>query len=234
MMRKFGPALSLVLTLTGATLAENQDTFQFSPRWTVGEKATFVLKLSMEAPQLGSIDISLDRTETALKVYENGDADVESVVSNVKVLVNGVQVEAGQQGEQKSTQKVDRFGKKVGEKAGAQGGNPLDFLKFLNLADGRVWKVGEALPIQFREKGPPEVTGKGTGTLVSSEGGVAKFTASMEVTTEGKDKPAKVTFTSFYDVATGRLNKTEGTLSGLTSGPFPVDSVQVVVERKKA
>lgn len=188
----------------------------------------------MEAPQLGSIDISLDRSETVLKVYENGDADVESVVSNVKVLVNGAQVEAGQQGEQKSKQKIDRYGRSVGDKAGAQGSNPLDFLKLLNLADGRTWKVGEALQIQFKEKGPPEVTGKGSGTLVSFESGVAKFTASLEVTTAGSDKPAKITFTSFYDAATGQLNKTEGSLSGLPAGPFPVETVQVVVERKKA
>lgn len=232
-MNKIAPVLLCGLVFCCAAAAGEQDTFRFSQKYHAGEKSQFQIKLSMEAPQAGSIDISMERTDTVLKVYENGDADVESVVENIKVLVNGAPMDAGQHGSPKSTRKLDKYGRGIEGKPEAQGENPLDFLKYLNLADGRTWKVGEAQAIQYTEKGPPAVNGKGTGTLVSLEAGVAKFTASLEVTTAGNDKPSKMTFTSFYEAASGRLNKTEGTITGLPMGVVPIDSVQIVVERKK-
>lgn len=221
-----------------------QDSFSFERAYVVGEKDVYSTKLSMESG-LGSFDISMDRSERVAKVYPNGDADIETEISNLSVLMNGEPLQGGTSGgagPQKTSEKVDKYGRPSASGAsrggttgasrrGGLGG--AEFMRYMSLGEVKSIKVGETVSLDHADAQNPKTKVKGKATLVSIEAGVAKVQASIQVTQEGSSKPVQATFTSFYDVATKKLNRTEGTLSDLPPmGQMTVEAMQIVITRK--
>ncbi len=225
--------LIIVCALSAYAFAR-QDSFTFNRQYKAAEETNYTMSLGL-ASSMGSVDIKLTTHEVVKKVYDNGDADLETSLTDMHVLFNGNEMPAGNQANQKSTRRVSKFGVPVGKSQTAgrtQMG--MEFLRFANLSPDKPMKVGDTFAVNEVSKEDPKSKVIGTIKLDSIANGVAKFVSTMQVYSAQSDKPIKLNLSSYVDTATSKANKVEGTASDLPSqGQMQVDSVQFVIERKK-
>ncbi len=213
-----------------------QDAVTFARSYKEGDKDTFKLNVTASM-SVGAAEVSMNMTQTVKKVYENGDADVESQVADMKVSFNGQEMPTGGNEVPVNTQRVDKFGRSIGE---AQGGNQMmnqmSFMRYAGFMGDKPLKLGESVDVDTKD----EKTGSrvfGTVKLDKLEAGVATVISNLKVTTKetGETKPMKMNFVTLLDSATAKINKVSGDISELPAGDqgMTVDSVKLVMERNK-
>lgn len=225
---------SLLATLAVASLAAltfaAQEAVSFVRTYKEGESDAYSMKLVMES-QMGSIDVQMDMTQTVKKVYENGDADIETKTENM--VINAMGQEMRPPASPPTSARMNKFGEPV-QTAATQGRMNMDFMRFGTSLGGRSIKVGETINIDSKDEKNPKNRVKGTYTLVSVENGVAKLTSSMQVWNEQTgDKPIQVDATSYVFTKDSKLQKMEGKVKGLpATGQMPVDSMSFTMTKK--
>ncbi len=210
-----------------------QDTLKLERKYVVGEKDSYKYKLSLETGQ-GSVDVAMTQAQAVVKVYDNGDADIESSTSGLSVKFNGQDVPVPAPPNQKDTRRYTKQGVPVsltqGGRGGMQGG--MAFAQFLNVLADKPLTVGQTVPVEYTL--PDEkTTVSGTVKLESLANGVAKLLSHMNVTMPQSTKPVKLVITSFVDAASSKLSKAEGTATDLPEqGPMSPKAVQFTIERQ--
>lgn len=227
-------AFLLFMAVAAVTVA-SQDAVQFARKFKEGEKDVY--NMSIQASMaMGQFDIRMQIANTIKKVYDNGDADQETAVSDMKLIMNGNEMPMpGAQGQKPTLMRINKFGSPADPKTVAAGGGMFGGMdQLLSLSQrmmDKPFKVGEVIPIDVKEKNS---TVKGTMKLESITEGVAKMVSDLNVQQEGAPKPMKITTTSWMDVASSKANKVEGTVTGVPSQQgMEIDSVKFVMERVK-
>jgi hypothetical protein len=229
----------LTLALAGTVAA--QDSFSFEKKYKEGDKDAYNYKLSLEGGP-GSIDISFVFNQAVIKVYENGDADLETEVGSMKLMFNGQEMPTpgGQTNNTKRMQRVNKFGQVVAsqtEGTGQGGRMSMNFMQFVGLGIDRPIKVGETINVDYKDPKQPKRTSKGTIKLDSITAGLAKLVANLDVTMPEmqSDKPLKLAINATYDLASTKLEKADGTASNLPpQGGMEIKAMQFSLERVKA
>jgi len=228
--------------LAGASLfamAYSQQIYRFERKYVEGEKDAYSFKMSMNLAQ-GSVDILMTQNWTVAKVYENGDADVETETTGTKIRFNGNEMDPpGGQANTKTTVRVNKYGAPLstgstGAGAGQRMGQNMAFTRFAAMVGETGISVGQTVPIDYVDPKDPKITAKGSVKLESVDAGVAKLISNIDLTNaQTADKPIKMVATTFVDTTSSKLNKSEGTLTNLPSqGPVTPDAIQYVIERK--
>jgi len=231
----------ILLALPVLALASAQDSFSFAKKYKEGDKDAYNYKLSLEGGP-GSIDVMFVFTNLVKKTYDNGDADIETEVSNMKVLFNGNEMPTppAQQTSTKRSQRVNKFGQFVASdetNSGGGGRMSVNFLQFVGAGIERPLKVGETVNVDYKDPKDAKRTAKGTVKLDSIAGGLAKVIANLDITTPEmqSDKPVKLAINATFDTATTKLEKADGTASNLPSqGAVDIKAMQFSLERIKA
>ena len=209
-----------------------QDAIKFVRTYKEGDKDSYKLSMQMSM-QGGSADMTMKMTSLVKKVYENGDADIESSVSDMKITFNGQTMSPPAQ--PPTTTKVNKSGMPVAGSTARGRGMSGDFLRYATFLGEKGIKVGETIDIDQAETADSKTRIKGTLKLESLEEGVAKLIGKFDIwTPEAGDKPMKVASTSWVDVSTAKPNKVEGTISNVSAGPgMELDAIQFTMERLK-
>ncbi|MBX3119393.1 MAG: hypothetical protein KF784_10025 [Fimbriimonadaceae bacterium] len=206
-----------VLLLAATACMANQQTFSMERKYKVGDKDVYAYKVAMEI-EIGSVDLSMDIVHTVTKVYENGDADIEVESANTKILLNGQETQQNSGSSSKVTTRVNKFFvKQKAEGSGAQRSGAAG-IGDLMMSFDKVLTLGTEAKFEYVDPDNPKKKSESTVLLQSVDGGVAKVLIRSIVTTEGQKEPQKVNTTAWFDVASGKPKKYEGTISGMRIG----------------
>lgn len=220
----------LIAAMVLGVTAFAQDTIDLTRIYKVGDADKYKMDMKMVG-QMGEVTISLDLTQTIKKVYDNGDADIESQSGEVKIVAMGQNI--NQPGGPASSQRHNKMGQPVG--AGKAKGQ-MDFMRFATFIGEGKAKVGDTIAIDYKDPDNAKNTAKGSVKIDSVEAGVAKILVDLDVTTENTSagKPMKMKMTSWYDVASHKPNKMVGKVTNLPeTGGMAMDSMDITMTRIK-
>lgn len=218
----------LPLLLIAATATAAQDSFVFGRKYTAGEKDTYTMKMQMDSA-MGTINLNMVFAQEIQKVHENGEADIATSVSEMKVQFNGQEMPGGPMPPQ-TVQRMDKFGRAVGKNAG--GSSNMNFLQFSGVIGGVDLKVGKETPFEYKDPENTKNTVKGTVLLESIQDGLAKAVAKFDVTFDGQPKPMKMVMTSWFETATSKVRRAEGTATDVPGmEQAQVRAIQFTIER---
>ncbi len=230
-------ALLFVGCLAAAALAA-QDPVSLSRTYKEGDKDNYKLAVTANMA-IGSADISMNLMQTIKKVYENGDADVETQVTEMKMSFGGNEMPMPNNNSPARSQRVDKFGRPVGASTGPGGNNMMDqmsFMRYAGFVGDKPVAVGATIDVDNKdEKAGSRTWGKVT--LVKIESGIATVSSDLKQTNKQTgDKPMVMKFTSLVDMVSGKLDKVDGDITDLPSNDqgMTVDSVKLNMERIKA
>lgn len=206
-------------------------------KYKVGETDNYKMNVDVSM-SMGAVQVSMDMSQVVKKTYDNGDADIETTIKNMKIMFGGQEIPSPADSEPPAMlERYNKYGAQVSTSKADTSGNPMaqmmNFSKFSSFLPVGGLEVGKVYPIDTKtEKGKQEA--KGTVKVESIADGVAKFLADMDVNVEGQDKPLKIKSTSLIDVATSKPNKVEGTVTGIPSEQgMEIEQVKFIMERLK-
>jgi hypothetical protein len=202
----------LFAIFVGAAISASAQT-TFNPAHTYKEGATDAYAVKVNATtSMGAITMTMDTTQTVKKVYENGDADIESAIANMSVSMNGQEFPVPNGGKSSTTTKMNKFGLPLSTSGQSRG---VNFGQFGSFVGDKELKVGETFTFDNPNPQNPKNHTKGTIKLLSINDGKAKFTMSIDVITEGAEKPMHLDGNMTADAANGKMLHFDGKVKDL-------------------
>lgn len=222
------PFAALALLIVSSS---GQDSVRIQKVFKEGDSERVTAKLSMAVAD-GDIDMQLSTQQRVLKVFANGDADLESKVLSLEVRINGELAEVGAKPQDsKTVMRVNRMGIPV--QAGKATGFGFNFLHFIGLVGDVPLQKGKRTPVTWSDPYEPKRKSQGTITLDNLEDGIARLISSWEIAMPEQPKPLKIDMVSFVEVATGRVQRASGTITGAPSQGLEIKAVQFSMETTK-
>jgi hypothetical protein len=216
--------ISIVLCLG---LASSQDSVKLQKTFKVGDKERFFTKLSLSVA-FGDVDVHLKTEQRVLKLFENGDAELETELLEIKTLVNGQPMDVAREADtRKATMRVNAMG--MPSETDSKGFG-FSFLQFVGLLGDKPLDMGKKTPVAWTDPANEKRKASGTITLESVADGLAKLISSWEIHTPANPKPLKIDMTSFIETNSGRLKKASGTILGAQSSGVEVKAIQFSME----
>ena len=224
----------LILGAVVACAFAAQDGFKFERRYTGGEADTYNMSASLES-SLGPIDLAMTMTQAVKKVYDNGDADIETTIESLKV--NAMGRERDEPARPPTMSRLNKRGAPIPPAAGTPAGGGgqgrmgmfLNFARFAGVMSDAAMKVGVAIPFEDVATGT-----KGTVTLESITDGVAILVSKAEVKNAEGGAPMTVDTRAWVVTASSKFNKLEGTVKNPPAQPqLSIDSIKMTMSRKK-
>lgn len=232
-MKRFR-TVGLMLVAVAATAFAVQDQFQLLRTYKEGDRDHY--KMAVTATMaMGAVDMTMNMHQTVKKVYDNGDADIETQMADMKMSFGGQEMPAPTQDIPAVVQKFDKLGRPVGQPQGQT--NPMmsqmSFMKYAGFTGDKPLKVGETLKVDAKDEKDSSHT-TGTILLEKIEGGFAFITANLQVKNKQTgDNPMKIVMKSQIVTESGKLHKVDGDITNLPdSGQgMTVDQVKLTMER---
>jgi len=227
-------ALLFGIVLAAAAFAA-QDAVKFERAFKEGDKDTFRMSAVATTP-MGAAEMNMVMSQIVKKIYENGDADIESSVSEMKITFNGMELPegAGPGAPKPTIQRVSKSGVPVSGRSGG-GMMGMDFTRYAGMMLDKPLEIGKVYPIEQKDEKNPNSKVEGTVKLDSVTEGVAKLITDLKVfSAQNQAKPMKVSLVSLIDVASSKPNKIDGTVSDLPEqGGMPIEGVKFSMTRLK-
>jgi hypothetical protein len=170
-------------------------------------------------------------TQKVVKVYENGEADIESSTSDVKASLGGISAMIG---DGKISTAIARFNKHgVPVVSGdVQGVNTIYASQYALLGIESVKDIvlGKEFPIDEKKTGGSV---KGRSKIVSIDGSTVNVLSNFTVTTAANQEPMKLRATSVLDYSNSRILKFElEVLTGLPKvSAFELNNFKITMTR---
>jgi hypothetical protein len=219
-------AILLCLGLIAIALGA-QDTVHLARNYKQGDKDSLKMKFS-GSTQIGDLAGTSTVVISVDKVYDNGDADVTSTLTELKATLGGNEVPVPPSPPR--TERVDKNGNPT-DPSKAQN-SPFEITKYMQALYGRDLKVGDTFTLD--KTNPDKSKISGTVKLDSIADGMAKFVSNVVATPADDDHPTKLNLTAQFDVATSKLVKAEGDMDYLKLQGLTVTDVKVSLERVKS
>ncbi|HRF58726.1 MAG TPA: hypothetical protein PLH94_02295 [Fimbriimonadaceae bacterium] len=220
--------LFFVAVVAVVAIAAAQDTVKLARNYVVGQADSYKWSMTMKGA-MGEITIDASLKQAVKKVYDNGDADIETTLSAMEIDTMGQKITPP--ASPPTTQRMTRFGQPVGLKASG----PAGFMNFATmLAEGEM-KVGQEVAVDRTDPDKPKHKVKGTFKLESVVSGEAKIVGDLQVWSEQTgDKPMKMKVTSWVAVSNGSAIKVEGVITDLPAQQgMAMDQVTFSMTRTK-
>jgi hypothetical protein len=220
-------ALGLFTVVFGA-----QDTVKFTRNFKEGDSDTYKMHITATTA-MGDADVSMNLTQTVKKLYDNGEADMETAVKDMKVIFNGNEMPVPPT--PAKTQHVDKRGIPIGAQGAGDSLSRMQFMRYAGLFYDRDLKVGDNYPIDITDPKNPKMKTTGNVKFDSLANGEAKLISDIKVFTGESDKPMSINATTLVEAGSGKMNRVEGSATDLPVGPGgpPVTAVKFVMERVK-
>jgi len=217
-----------------AAVAVAQDTFSPLRTYVVGEKDVYSMSMKMESEQY---DVTMTGKMSYLvkKLYDNGDADLETKVYNVVMNAMGQEVQQPESPAQ--VRRYNKYGVPI-EKVDPKAPKQPTFMNFLAYRNGATLKLGESMPIQEELNDEAKTKVKGKAKLDSISDGVAKVVTQLDITSKNSSKPMHVESISYLDTKSSKLNRVESKVTNVEQSATPglpgLKSITVVLQRDKS
>lgn len=215
-----------------------QDPIQLIRTFKEGDKDTFKLSVTAMLP-IGSADINMVMSQTVKKVYENGDADIETKVSEMRMAFNGSEMPMPAGADAPATvQRMDKFGRPVGAETGGAGNGmmqQMNFLRYAGFFGEKPVTIGGSIEVEQKDEKAGTRTW-GNVTFSKVENGIATVVSDLKMTTKQTgDKPMVMKFVSLVRTEDGKIDKIDGEITQLPANEqgMTVDSVKIQMERVK-
>ncbi len=223
-------AILLSALLGVAAIAASQTTLKVERKYVVNESDTYKTNMTM-ASSAGELKISFESTQAVKKVYENGDADIESAIANMVVNMAGNEFKPPAQ--PPMTMRIDKFG--VPTKAD-KNSRRFNFARFGSYFGNSELTVGQSVAFDQIDKENPKNHVKGTAKLIGIDAGKAQISITADSFTDGAEKPTHVEGMSTIDAATGKLVRFEGKATDLPAMGAPgmtISTATFVIEKTR-
>ncbi len=220
------------LALFTCAYAATQDSITFDQNWKVGGGDTQRIGMAMTLP-VGDVVVTMVSTQKALKVHENGDADVETSLADMVVLLNGNKMDVpGAGSSPRTVTRMNRVGMPLERPQSAGRGMGLEFIAFACVVVDKKMKAGEVATIDYASSAEPKVRIKGVTTIESIADGTAKVVGRYQVWADPADeKPMQVAMTHWIRVSDSKFMKSEGTFTDVPSQQgIAISAVQYTME----
>jgi hypothetical protein len=196
-------------------------------KYVEGTSDVYSMKMAINS-SMGELGMTMTMTQKIVKVYENGDADIETATSDMLVNMGGQEIRPPS-GKPEST-RLSKFGFPVAPKKGSG----MDFSRFGTYFGEKELAVGETYTFDQVEKENPKNHAKGTAKLLSIENGKAKLAVSVDSYKDKVEKPMHLDGTVTVDAATCKMLRFEGKASDLPAmgQGMTVSSAQFTIEKK--
>lgn len=215
----------------------SQDPLTLARAYKEGEKDAYQMQITANLA-IGTAEMSMNLTQTVKKVYENGDADIESLVSDMRLLFGGNEMPTGQNAPAPAQlQRFDKYGRLVPSE-GASDQNrgmmaQMSFLRYAMFTTDKPMTPGTTVEVDEKdEKAGTRAWGKIT--LERVEDGVATILSDLQMTTKQTgEKPIAMKFKSQVETASSKLRKVTGDVTNLPANEqgMQIDSIQINVQR---
>jgi hypothetical protein len=225
-MKKFriGGALAIVAA-TALAFAGFQD---YNLKHPAKEGEVFKYKMTGELSVMGqSVQMSAIMTNKTTKVGTDGNYVVESKMSEAKIVLNGSEMDLGDQPGSTTTYKPDGTVVDVqGESVEAGGARMANLTSFI-ISEKPV-KVGDSWTSEVKgdsKKNTVDVSGKYTLEAIEKLDSGEAAKVSFESKEKAGDTPATISGTAWIDVKSGNPVKVENTWKNvpIPGAPGPVD-----------
>lgn len=220
----------LVAYLALAGFVSAQDSITLRRTFEKGDRDTYAARFSIKIPA-GDVDISLRTRQTVGKTFDNGEAELESQLLELKTQLNGESIDRASAGQsEKIVYRVDAMGRPLTEPEKSAFG--FRILQYAGLLADRSLCPGESADVAWTDPQRSKRRLSGRVTLASADAKVAKLISTWEVDAENGGAPMQIAMTSFIDRASGKLERASGTITG-TGGEAQVEAIQFSIERQK-
>jgi len=221
-------AILLTLGLVAAVFGAQQAT-TLQRTYKEGEKDSYKMHMDMTM-SVGDANVSMVMNQTVKKVYDNGDADLETAFDDFHVMFGGNEVPAP--APPATTERVNKFGLPVEAKK-AEGMGRMQFLRLNSAFAGKPLVVGQVITLDQADPKDPKSKVTGTAKVDSIENGIATITSDMNVFSAAADTPMKVHMVGTFDTLSSKPVKMEGTATDVVSpqGAPPITSMKFTIER---
>jgi hypothetical protein len=216
----------IALVAIAATVSPAQ-TLNTARKYVEGASDAYTMKMTMNS-SMGEVGMSMGMLQKIIKVYENGDADIESSTSDMVVNVGGQEIRPP------STKAESMRFSKYGFPLTPKKGGGMDFSRFGSYFGEKELAIGETYTFDQVEKENPKNHAKGTAKLVSIENGKAKLAILVHSFKDKIEKPMHLEGTVIVDAATCKMLRFEGKATELPpmGGGMTVTSASFVIEHK--
>lgn len=210
-------AILLLGLLTCASAFAAQDVIKLTRTYKVGDSDKYSMALNMSSA-MGEIAVKTAMTQKVIKVYDNGDADIETTITSMSV--NAMGNEMSPPAPAPTTGRYNKFGTQIDSGKATRNRMGFDFMKYATMVSEKGFKVGETLQIDYKDPDNPKNTSKGTVKADSVTDGIVKLLVNLDVTNEqtGPDKPMHIVMTTFANVSNGKATKVDGVITNLPAG----------------
>lgn len=224
----------MVLSLIAAgALCLAQDSFNPARTYTMGEKDVYGLSMRMVAEKYDATIVGKLSYEVK-KVYQNGDADMETKSYDLLFTIMGQDYK-----QPEGTPRLlryDKFGAAIEKNVPKDQRQPI-FMSYLTYRTPASMKPGETVKIAEKREDEEKTEVKGTSKLESLADGIAKVVSNLDISNAKQKKPTHIESIGYYDAKTSKLNRVECRLTNLDPGELPgmppLQSITVVIEREK-
>lgn len=210
-------SLLLGLLLCSGAFA-GQEEIKLIRTYKLGEIDKYSMTLDMTS-QMGQISVKTSMSQKVVKVYDNGDADIETTVTAMSV--NAMGNEMNPPAPAPTTSRFNRYGVDISKSKSSRNRMGMDFMKYATMVTEKGLKVGETVPVDYKDPDNPKNTTKGTVKADSLTEGIVKLLINLDVTNEqtGPDKPMHIVMTTYANVSNGKATKVDGVITNLPTGP---------------
>jgi hypothetical protein len=192
-----------------------------------GEADRYSVKLSVSA-ELGDVDIHFQVQQTVRKLLPGGVAEIESKIGQMKAFFNGQEM-ATPGPDAATTVRVGPNGM-TSSPDSAKASNVNLFLLAGLLAD-KPLTVGKAVEMRHADPSDSKRTAQGVVTLLAVDKGLATLASRWTVAQPASAKPLEIEMSSEVEIATGKVSKASGTITGADPGGMKAKAIQFSLER---
>jgi hypothetical protein len=230
-------ALILGLGLVAAAFAV-QDAVKFERAYKVGDRDDYRFSITAST-MMGDADIQMIMSQVVKKVHDNGEADIETTIGDMKLMFMGNEMPMpGGQTPPPTTSRVNKYGMPVGEQARGGGGGMMgmmgggELMRLGTMMMDKPMTVGQTIPFEQVDANNPRNKVVGTVLLESIKDGIAVVVTKSEIHNANSAQPMKVDVRSQIEMATNKPKLVEGNVTGIPEqGGMQIDGAKFRMER---
>jgi len=219
---------ALFVVILAIAVSVPAQTYNPERKYAAGMSDAYTMKMTMNS-SMGELGVRMDMTQIVKKVYDNGDADIETTTENLTVNMAGKEIRPVTP--PPTTSRLNKYGLLVS----ASANKGMNFSRFGSYFGEKELKVGETYMFEQADKDNPKAHVKGTAKLLSVENGKATIAVAIDSFAANVEKPMHMEGTVVSDAATGKMLRFEAKATDLIGmgGPgMTVASAQFTIEHK--
>jgi hypothetical protein len=225
---------SLAFVIVAALASAAPQALQFARTYVVGDSDTYHMQMKMEGQM--AMEMNMDLTQKVTKIYDNGDADIESTMSGGKMAMMGRDLPIPAQ--KATTARMSKYGSMVSGGPAGRSAMGMDFAKYARTLPKEGMTVGQTVNIDEAGSEGEKVHIKGTTKLESIDEGVAKLHTVLDISSDKvAGAPMHMDALTFVETANSKMKRMEGKVTNLagaagTPAGMKIESVTIKMERK--